>query len=410
MTTLTMKSGINLVSPESLLHPHPVYRQLQESDPVHWSELMQSWFVTRYDDVTDCFRDPRLSADRTPLFYSHQMRGMGMEKIKDQLYVAERQMLMKDGAEHSRLRRDANPGLTPQAVAGWRQDVRTVTESLLDEIHPRGRMDLVSEFSELLPSRVLMEFFAIPARDQQDLIRWCGDNVRLSAASTGGDVQELVVRANDAVVNLMNYLRGAIQERRGKPGRDMLSTMIHAQEEGRLDEGELISNAILVLTAGHVTTVDQLNNGVHVLLTHPEELRKLKEDPSLIKSAVEEILRYCPAAPFIHRIATEDFELRGRTIRRGQLVFLGMAAANRDPAVFSEPDRFDITRQANKHVSFAFGSHICLGNRLARLELETAFELLFQRLPELRLDEEKPARLKYNSLVSRGFNSLPVRW
>lgn len=410
MTTLMTKPGINLVSPENLLQPNPVYRQLQESDPVHWSELMQSWFVTRYDDVTDCFRDARLSADRTQLFYSHQMRGMGMEKVKDQLYVAERQMLMKDGAEHSRLRRNANPGLTPQAVAGWKQDVRRITEALLDEIQPRGRIDLVSEFSELLPSRVIMEFFAIPAKDQPDLIRWCADNVRLFASTTGGDAQELAVQSNTAVVNLINYLRAAIQERRGRPGRDMLSVMINAQEEGLLDEGELISNAILVLTAGHVTTVDQLTNGVNALLTHPEELRKLKENPSLIKTAVEEILRYCPAAPFIHRVATEDFELRGRTIRRGQLVFLGMAAANRDPSVFPEPDRFDIARQANKHIAFAFGSHICLGNRLARLELESAFELLLQRLPTLRLDEEKPPNLKANSLVFRGFYSLPVRW
>jgi cytochrome P450 len=410
MTTLTPKPQLNLVSPENLLHPFPVYRQLQESDPVHWSELMRSWFVTKYEDVTACFRDARLSADRTQLFYSHQLRGVGMEKVKDQLYVAERQMLMKDGAEHSRLRRNANPGFTAQAVAGWQQDVRKVTEALLDQLQPKRRVDLVTEFSELLPSRVIMEFFAIPERDQQDLIRWCSDNVRLFASSTEGDVQELAVKSNDAIVNLMNYLRRAIEERRGKPGRDMLSTMINAQDEGRLDEGELVSNAILLLTAGLVTTVDQLNNGVHALLTHPEQLRKLREDPSLIKSAVEEILRYCPAAPFMHRIATEDFELRGRTIQRGQIVFLGMAAANRDPEAFPEPERFDITRQPNKHVTFAFGSHLCLGNRLARLELETAFELLVQRMPDLRLDEERPPSLKCNSLVFRGFHSLPVRW
>jgi len=190
----------------------------------------------------------------------------------------------------------------------------------------------------------------------------------------------------------------------------MLSTMVHAQEEGRLDEGELIANAILILTAGHITTVDQLSNGVHALLTHPEQLRKLRENPSLMKSAVEEMLRFCPAVPFIHRIAAEDFELHGRKIQKGQLVFLGMAAANRDPAVFPEPERFDITRQNNKHLSFAFGPHMCLGAPLARVELEIGLAALLERMPDLRLDEAQPPRIKCNSLVFRGFEALPVRW
>jgi cytochrome P450 len=410
MISLTEKPEVNLVSPENLLNPNPLYRHLRESEPVHWSEPLQSWVVTRHEDVAACFRDPRLSAARTQLFYAHQLRGVGMEKVKDQISMAERQMLMKDGPEHARLRRNANPGFAPNAIEGWRADVRKAAEALLDRVQARGRMDLATEFSELLPSQVIMEFFAIPVKDQEDFLRWCSDNSRLFGTSTGGDIQELAVRANTAVVHLDRYLGAIIQERRAKPGRDMLSTMINAQEEGKLDEEELIANAVLILTAGHVTTVDQLSNGVHTLLTHPEELRKLRENPSLMKSAVEEILRYVPAVPFMHRIATEDFVLRGRTIQRGQLVFLGMAAANRDPAVFPDPDRFDITRQNNRHLSFAFGPHLCLGAPLARLELEIGFETLLRRLPELRLDESQPPRIKCHSLVFRGFDSLPVRW
>jgi cytochrome P450 len=410
MITSTEKPEVNLVSPENLLNPNPLYRYLRESEPVHWAEPLQSWVVTRHEDVAACFRDPRLSAARTQLFYAHQLRGVGMEKVKDQIYIAERQMLMKDGPEHARLRRNANPGFAPNAIEGWRADVRKAAEALLDRVQARGRMDVATDYSELLPSRVIMEFFAIPARDQEDFLQWCSDNARLFGASTGGDIQELAVRANTAIVHLIRYLGAIIQERRAKPGRDMLSTMINAQEEGKLDEGELIANAILILTAGHVTTVDQLSNGVHTLLTHPEELRKLRENPSLMKSAVEEILRYVPAVPFMHRIATEDIELRGRTIPRGQLVFLGMAAANRDPAVFPDPDRFDITRQNNRHLSFAFGPHMCLGAPLARLELEIGFETLLRRLPELRLDETQQPRIKCHSLVFRGFDSLPVRW
>lgn len=410
MISLTEKPEVSLISPENLLNPNPLYRYLQESEPVHWSEPLQSWVVTRHEDVAACFRDPRLSAARTQLFYAHQLRGVGMEKVKDQISIAERQMIMKDGPEHARLRRNANPGFAPNAIEGWRADVQKAAEALLDRVQAQGRMDLATEFSELLPSQVIMEFFAIPTRDQEDFLQWCSDNARLFGASTGGDIQELAVRANTAIVQLNRYLGAIIQERRAKPGRDMLSTMINAQEEGKLDEGELIANAILILTAGHVTTVDQLSNGVHTLLTHPEELRKLRGNPSLMKSAVEEILRYVPAVPFMHRIATEDIELRGRTIQRGQLVFLGMAAANRDPAVFPDPDRFDITRQNNRHLSFAFGPHLCLGAPLARLELEIGFETLLRRLPELRLDEAQPPRIKCHSLVFRGFDSLPVRW
>ncbi|KFE67682.1 cytochrome P450 [Hyalangium minutum] len=410
MTTLAAGLDVNVVSPQNLLDPNPLYRYLRESEPVHWSEPMQSWFITRHEDVAACFRDPRLSAARTQLFYAHQLRGVGLEKVKDQIYNAERQMLMKDGPEHARLRRNANPGFTLQAIDGWRPEVRKAADALLERVQARGRMELVADYSELLPSQVIMEFFAIPARDQRDFLEWCSDNSRLFAASTGADMQELAVRSNTAIVKLMQYLGKAVQERRANPGRDMLSTMVHAQEEGKLDEGELIANAILILTAGHITTVDQLSNGVHMLLTHPEQLRKLRENPGLMKSTVEEVLRFCPAVPFIHRIAAEDFELRGRKIQKGQLVFLGMAAANRDPAVFPDPERFDITRQNNKHLSFAFGPHMCLGAPLARVELEIGFTALLERMPGLRLDEEQPPRIKCNSLVFRGFDSLPVRW
>jgi cytochrome P450 len=409
MMTATPKPEVNLVSPENLLNPNPLYHHLQESDPVHWAEPLQSWFVTRHDDVTACFRDARLSADRSRLFYEHQLRGVGLDKVKDQMAVAERQMLMKDGPAHTRLRRNANPGFSAQVMEGWRTDVRRTAEQLLESLQGRGHMDLAVEFAAQLPARVIMEFFAIPQQDRERFQQWTLDNVRIFAG-TIGDVQEAAVAANTAIQQLSRYLEGFVRERRAKPGRDMLSVMVNAEEEGRLDEKEVIANAILITTAGHITTVDQISNGMHALLTHPEQLRRLKQEPGLLKSAVEEVLRYSPSVPFMHRIATEDFELRGRTIRKGQVVFLGMAAANRDASVFPEPDTFDISRPPGKHLSFAFGPHMCLGASLARLELETAFELLLQRLPQLRLDDEQPARIKCNSLVFRGFDSLPVRW
>jgi cytochrome P450 len=404
------KPDLNLVSPANMLNPHPLYRTLQESEPVYWSEEVQSWIVTRYDDVTTCFRDPRLSSDRNRLFIEHQLKDVGPEPIKEFIGIVERQMLHKDGAEHARLRRNANPGFTSQALEGARTTIRQITTQLLDQVQHTGRMDLVPAFSEPLPARVIMDLFGIPEHHRERFQKASSDSVRLFGISTEGNVKEVAIQTNQGIVQLYELLRSLIQERRANPGRDMLSVMINVQMDGRMNEHELIANSILIVTAGHVTTVDQLSNAVHALLTHPEQLRKLREDPSLIKSAVEEVLRFSPSVPFIHRIATEKIELRGRTIQPGQVVFLGMAAANRDPSVFPDPDRFDITRQNNKHLAFAFGPHACIGATLARYDLELGLGTLLQRLPDLRLDEERPAAVKCQSLIFRGFDSLPVRW
>ncbi|MDY7230818.1 cytochrome P450 [Hyalangium rubrum] len=409
MTVAAEKIALDVVSPENLLDPNPLYKHLLESEPVYWSDTLQAWFVTRHEDVAACFRDPRLSAERTQLVVEQQLRGVGTDKVRDYLHYASQQMLMKDGAEHSRLRRQTNPGFTTQALDGWRPMIHRVVDTLLDRVQDMGRMDLVLDFSEPLPSLIIMEFFDIPVAHREDFQIWANCIARFFGSPVEG-MEEAALRANDAMRNLARYLGALAQERRKSPGRDILSMMIQAQAEGRMDEDQLVANAILILTAGHVTTIDQLSNGVHALLTHPEQLQKLRENPTLLMSAVEEVLRYAPAVPFMHRIAIEDLELRGRSIRRGQIVFLGIAAANRDPSVFPEPDRFDITRANNKHLSFAFGPHLCLGAGLARRELDLSFGALLRRMPGLRLDEERPPRIKCNSLVFRGFDALPVRW
>ncbi len=410
MQTAEMRPDLNVVSPENMLNPLPVYRRLREYEPVHWSEALHAWFVTRHEDVANCLRDPRMSADRTRLFVEHQLRDVGPEIIRDHLEVASRQMLMKDGAEHARIRRNANPGFTAHAIDGWRNTIRQAVVDLMDKLQPRGRMDLVPDFSEPFPLRVMAELFGLPREIWGDFKKWSDDVIALFGMPMGADVREVAARGNASMRACLDYLGGLVEERRVKPGNDMLSIMIHSQEEGKLDKMELLANINLISVAGHVTTVDQLSNGVHALLTHPDQLQLLRENPALIKSAVEEVLRYNPTMPFVHRIALEDFELRGHTIQRGQLVFLGLAAANHDPEVFPDPERFDITRQSNKHMTFAFGPHTCLGSILARYNLELGLGGLFERLPGLRLDKERPARVKCHSLVFRGFNSLPVRW
>jgi cytochrome P450 len=406
---MTSPAVPSLLTPETLSNPWPVYQQLQELEPVHWSEALQAWLITRHEDVTGCFRDPRLSANRTQLFVEHQLGGLGTELVKDYLRVSSQMMLMKDGAEHARLRRQANTGFTSQVLDGWRPTIQRVLESLLDRVQEQRRMDVAVDLSEPLPSLVMTELYEIPAEDHDRFQQWANPVATFFGAAVG-DVRTAALQANEGMAQLAGYLTAAIEERRKRPGNDLLSLLLRYEEEGRMSTEELVANAVLILVAGHVTTIDQLSNGVHDLLTHPEQFELLKQQPHLCRSAVEEMLRYTPAVPFMHRVAVEDIELRGRTIRKGQLVFLGIAAANRDPTVFAHPDRFDITRENNKHVAFAFGPHLCLGAGLARRELEIALQALVHRMPGLQLDEQRPPRLKCNSLLFRGFDSLPVRW
>jgi cytochrome P450 PksS len=394
-----------------MLNPVPLYGEMRESDPVHWSSLVNAWFLTRHDDVMNAFRDARLSADRTRLA-EFQMRSMVGDGARDILEVLRDEMVMKDGKEHLRLRRNASPGFTPQALDAWLPAIRRTMNRLVDTVLPQGRMDLATDIAYLLPPLVMAELFAIPAEEHTRFVAWTHPIAEFFSPAMGVDILALARRANQAMVESRDFMTALVEERIRAPGDDMLSQMVQRQEAGGASVGEIVANALLILSAGHLTTTDQLSNGMHALLTHPTELRKLQEDPALVSSAVEEMLRYDPPIPWIHRVAVETFELRGRTIRQGDMVFLGMAAANRDPEAFPQPDRFDISRDPHqqKHMSFAFGPHHCLGAGLARRELEVALSVLLERLPGLRLDAERLPQLKCHSLLFRGFESLPVRW
>ncbi|OJT16277.1 hypothetical protein BO221_50920 [Archangium sp. Cb G35] len=406
-------SQLNPVSPENLRDPVPLYRELRENHPVHWVEEIQSWLVTRHDDVINCFRSPDLSADRSK-FFELQFRMLGLELKEAQLLVdtVRRQMVNQDGAAHIRLRRQASVGFMPQLIDSWRPAIRGIMNKLMDEVQQRGHMDLVQQVSYQLPAQVIAEVLGIPVEDRESFQEWTQPIFQLSSPTVGTDMIDLVHRSEAAMHQFDAYLRNLIAERRRNPGPDIISHMTHFQGPGQMSEDELVANSALILSAGHATTTDQISNGVYELLTHPDQLQLLRSNPNLMKPAVDEIMRFNPTMPFINRFAIRDFQLRGQTIRAGQMVFLGMASANRDPSVFEDPDRFDITRDSTQHknLSFSFGPHHCLGAVLARHELELTFEVLLERLPALRLDESNPPKLKSDTLLFRGFNSLPLRW
>lgn len=396
----------NLLSPEARANPYPVYENLRKNDPVHWSEVLQVWILTRYDDVIAALRDPTLSSDRLRQFSVHQLHGLDLNIVSDFLRVANRMMIIKDVPLHTRLRRMASESFTKSALDVWRPIVQKVVDELLDRTQASGSMELVADFAQPLPALVIAEMFGIAHEDRDNFQRW-SDDISKFWGGTFGNIEEDGRRANEAMVRLEQHFLNLITMRRKEPGNDLMSHLIVNQEQGRLDAEELTAQCVLILVAGHVTTIDQISNGVYALLKHPDQLKALRDQPDLINSAVEETLRYDSSVPFIHRVAKEDVEVRGRRITKGQVVFLGLAAANRDPEQFAEPNRFDVTRQPNKHVAFAVGPHLCLGAELARRELALGLAGLCARFPGLRFADRAPEP-RYDSLMFRGFKSMPV--
>ena len=280
---------------------------------------------------------------------------------------------------------------------------------LLDKVQDAGEMDIVSDLAEPFPATVIAEMFAIPTADREMFQDWSNAIVKFFGGSFG-NLEEDARSANESIIKLETYFNDLLVERRQKLGDDLMSLLITGYEEGKMDEKELCAQCVQILAAGHVTTVDQFANGIYDLLQHQPQLKQLQSNPNLINNAVEEILRYNTSVPFTQRLAKVNLTIRNKPIQAGQIVLLSLAAANHDDKVFNFPEQFDITRKDNKHLTFAIGPHMCLGAHLARLELKIGLENLVKRLPNLRFAEDKPPRLKTESLMFRGFHSLPVRF
>jgi cytochrome P450 len=401
----------NLLDPDNLAHPAALYEELREQEPVHWSPLVGAWFVSRHEDVMACFKDPRMSADRLK-FFEYQIRGLEKEVIREFMETTRNQMVMRVGMDHLRMRRQVGAGFTPQRLEALFEPIRATLHELLDGVWTRGRMNLARDISYPMPTRVIADLLGVPPEDRERFQGWSDRLADFAAPAAGAPMLDVARRANQAMMEMKAYFLPLLQARREQPTPDLLTLLVQAQEQGQLSSGELLANAILLLFAGHTTVTDQLSNCMHDLLTHPAQLRLLRERPEWVRSAVEEGLRLHPAVPFIFRVAVEDVRLRGQLIRAGDVVFLGLAAANRDPRAFEDPERFDITREPppSRHLAFGFGAHHCIGAGLARRQLEAAVTLLLERLPGLRLDETLPVRVKCHSLTFRGFDQLPVRW
>ena len=399
--------GADLSNTAVLADPHSIFHRMREEVPVHYSRALRAWIVTRYQDVLGALRDPRLSSDRIPSILDGQVAAKDRRHVKDFERTRSAMMVNMDGPDHHRLRRLINPAFSPAAIEAARPMIQRAVDRFADHLGMLKRFDVVADYAAPLPTHVICELLGIANNDRQALRAWSDEAAKLLGA-THGARGSTARSANDAVINLERYFVSLIEERRRQPRNDLLTLLMQGEVEGRMTAEELSSQCQMLLVDGHLTLIDQLSNAVHAFLGHPDQLRRVRRDPSLIRPAIEEVLRFDPPVTLVHRVAAAGFELGGTAIAKGERILLCLAAANRDPAVFPEPDAFNIERTENRHLSFGSGPHACAGGGLARLEMEIALLTLFHRLPRLALDPQNPPRRRCESLMFRGFQTLPV--
>jgi cytochrome P450 len=394
--------GPKLFGPKMLNDPYPFYARLRSAAPVHWVDQVGGWVLTRYADVISVLRSPQASSDRVNK--APQQSRLEFQALNE---VRAYSMLNADPPRHTRLRLLVNKAFTPKTVEELAPFIRSFVDKVLDAALARGRMDVMADLAFPLPATVIAEMLGVPPEDRDRFKQW-SDDVTAALGNVPSNASPEVLRKSvEGMQALQAYFHDIITQRRAEPRDDLISGLIKAQEEGdRLSDQELLANCVLLLNAGHETTTNLIGNGTYALLRHPSQLKRLRDDPSLIPTGVEELLRYDSPVQFTSRILTADMELSGKVLRAGQMVLLLLAAANRDPKQFPDPDKLDVGRQNNKHVAFGLGSHFCLGAPLARLEGRLVFEALLRRAPGLRLDGPPPQYRQNFNL--RGLESLAV--
>jgi len=385
--------------------PYPFYHRIRAEDPVHWSELMNCWLVTRYEDVLAGLRDLRLSSERTPI-YLKQVPVELQDEVAPLGAHLSNWVSWVNPPDHTRLRRLINIAFSPRVIETIRPRIQSVVDDLLDGLQGQGEMDLVRDFAYPLPAVIISEMLGVAPQDREQFKRWSDDLV-LFLGGTSLTLLHTVARSRKSLAELSAYFQGVIAESRARPKDNLISHLVAAEAEGdKLNEAELVAMCTQLGFAGHETTTNLIANGMLALFHHPAQLQKLRDNPALMPSAIEEMLRYESPAQRQTRYVSEEMTFGGRQIQKGDMVMLMLNAANRDPAVFSNPDTFDITRDPNRHLSFSYGIHFCVGAPLARLEASIAIAALLQRLPNLALAAQD---LHWHPNLSiRGLESLRV--
>ena len=393
---------------QRLENPHPFYARLREQEPVHWCESMHMWFVSRYDDISAVIRDRRRLISSRQSMYTDPLLSENRELASPLVDHIGLWLQNLNPPQHTRVRELINLAFTPRMVEDTAPRIEAIVNRLLDETIDAGETDFVRSFCLPLSALVICEMLGIP---QQEQARYRASVEGLMSFSSGAGtaLNAAIPRARASLDDVTALFDELIAQRRAHPAGDLLSSLVTAEADGdRLGRDELLALCVFLFVAGHDTTMGLLAGGTAALLRHPEQWAMFKSDPEgLAESAVEEFVRYESPVTRAVRVPTEDIEIRGTTIPRGQTLTLLLVAANRDPEAFANPNRIDIQRHPNKHLGFGYGIHFCLGAALARLEGKIAFRAIAQRLPNLELATD---HVPYSpALGKRSISSLPIR-
>lgn len=416
-----------VASPRVRSHPQPAYRALRRLDPTHESPI-GIWVLSRHREVHAALRNPQLGSDEMKADlaaiklgpFRRLVGSTAREAVDDPAAFKTRPasgafaksfrelMLFRDPPDHTRLRSLVSKAFTPRAVAALEDRVTGLTHRRLDGIEWKGGTDFLADFAYPVPALAICELMGAPSSDHELIMRNAPTlATRLDPSPMRSPA--VIAAADRAAEELTRYLDGLIAQRRRDPGDDILSALIAAEDEGdQLSHDELVATAMLLLIAGHETTANLLGNSLLALLRHPEQWRRLRQDPGLDRSAVEELVRYDGPIQMTERITLDDAQVGDAFIPKGRIAILCLAAANRDPEVFDHPDDLDIGRDPNPHLGFGGGAHYCVGAALARMETRIALRAIAQRLPNLAVSTD---RLKWrSSFTIRGLRELPLSW
>jgi cytochrome P450 len=398
----------NPLLPEFRADPYPTFHRLRTEAPVAWSSAAVPgfwgfWFVSRYEDVMAGLKDKRFGRE----IYKVMPPGTlppAPEAHRPLLEMIRKWMLFKDPPDHTRIRHAVAKAFTPDAISKMASRIEAITNELLDNLREAKTFDLIADFAFPLPVNVIAEMLGVPQADRGQFRSRFRDIISaLDLTRTDTNIRHAAAVAQQ----LEDYFRDLAADHRTRPRDNLMSALIQARDEGNeVSEAELVGNCILLVSAGHEATSHLIGNGILALLQHPAQWVQLRQDPALIDTAIEEILRYDSPQQMAFRYALEEAEIGGMRIRQGQTVSFGLAAANRDPAAFPDPDRFDITRKPNKHLAFGAGMHTCIGLPLARTEGRIALKALLQRRPTLQIRSLE----RLDSIMVRGLRKLEVTW
>jgi len=404
--------GKSIAHPRFLTDPYPLYRRLREREPVREDPLAPVFVVTRPDDVAQVLTDPALLKDpfhyeRLPAAAAEQLDA---DAVEARSYIGSVSMLFLDPPAHTRVRSLFARAFTPRRIEALRGRIETLVDERLEAAAAVGRMDLIHDLAYPLPVTVIADLLGFPADDYADIKRWSDD---MAVAIALRPTPQGKRRAAAARRELRAYFDARVPRLKQRGDTTLLGALLNAEGDadlpGALDREEVFSNAVLMLAAGHETTTNLIGNGVLALLAHRDQLDRLRADASLIAPAVEELLRYDPPVQWVSRLTRGPYDLGGVTIPPHTVILASLGTANRDPAAFPDPDRLDLTRSPNKHLSFGHGPHFCLGAALARLEAAAAIGRLIQRFDRLRLARPAWALPRVKGLTFRGVKRLPLR-